>query len=171
MNAYAGPVGHLAHGLDPRSAAQTTSRTKGLSLIFTQYVFQHDQLDAAAVAAAAGMRALADQMTDGRPVPAPTISEVCTSLMKVLDDAARLVTEAPAGLRQSLQDPAITVHDVDAFTGEVRDPEESVHLAADALLTAARKLRQAVALLDEARTELDGQGYKLAPMSLVGTPR
>lgn len=161
--------------LTAAAAARTltfTSARERTPMDHHRLVFQHDQLHATAVAAAVAARTLTDQVTraSSGSVPASTCYELASTLKDLLDDVARTVAALPAGLATSLRDPDIVVVDVDVVSSEPRDPEESVHLATDALLTAAAAIRRAVRLLDEAQNELSGQGY-LSAKAMVGAVR
>lgn len=95
-------------------------------------------------------------------MPAPTAYELLGHLKLALGQLNEVAAFLPQGLRNSLDNPNVTITDRDFLTGEARNPEESVNLARQALIQLSDALVSAAFSAESAQGALNSQGYEPA---------
>lgn len=102
-------------------------------------------------------------------MPAPTAYELLGHLKLALGHLNEVASFLPLGLRDSLDNPNVTITDRDFLTGEARNPEESVNLANQALISLSAALVAAATSAESAQGALNSQGYEPAGSNQVLT--
>lgn len=93
-------------------------------------------------------------------MPAPTVYELLGHLKLTLGHLSEVAAFLPQGLRNSLDNPNVTITDRNFLTGEARDPEESITQARQALNQLSAALVVAAIYTESAQGALNSQGYE-----------
>lgn len=93
-------------------------------------------------------------------MPAPTVYELLGHLKLALGHLSEVAAFLPQGLRNSLDNPDVTITDRDFLKGEARSPKKSVDLAREALIQLSVALVAAATSTESAQGALNSQGYE-----------
>ena len=129
-------------------------------MTYSSLLHQHETIRDAADAACEAAQELARLANGNRQhlLPAPTAYDILGNIKVLLTHLNEVVDFLPRGLAASLSQPGIRITDV-APSGEPREPETSVSIAADALAVAYTALDKASNYCELAQQAVWGQGY------------
>lgn len=95
------------------------------------------------------------------PVPAPAAYTALGNLKVALWRLRDATNQLQDGIRRFHDRTDLHITDEDPFTGEPRDPAESLELAASQLRAISNNLADAASSTDIAQEAIAGQGYEL----------
>lgn len=132
---------------------------------YDQLIGQYDRISVVAFNLREAAEALARNANGTRShiMPAPTAYELLGHLKLALCHLNDVAVHLPQGLQNSLNNPNVTITDRDWRTGDVRDPEESIKLAGQAILRLSAALVAAATFAECAQAALNSQGYETLP--------
>lgn len=146
----------------PTCQLQPSDEIQQDAMNYDQLIGQYDMISEVAFNLRGAAETLARNANGTRShiMPAPTTYELLSHLKLALGHLNEVAAFLPQGLRNSLNNPNVTVTDRHFLTGDARDPEESVTLACQALLQFSGALTAAATYAESAQGALNSQGYE-----------